>query len=417
MIDEAIITLADLCDLIAVQVAPRERADDEIYVGLEHVYPGRFVRLGEGKAADVESSKYTFQPGDVLYGKLRPYLDKAVLVRDRGICTTELLVLRPKEGIDPRFLVSVIHAPSFVAHAVSGTTGVQHPRTSWHHISEFEIPAFAADEQSQIADLLWQIHDAISANEAIIAAGADLKRAAMNAVFTRGITHEAQKETEIGPVPESWAVADLGSLGRIGNGSTPRKAVTEYWKGGTFPWLTSAKVYDRQIVEAEQFVTDVALAECHLPRVQPGAVLVAITGQGKTLGHCAVLSIEATINQHLAYISVDPKKANPFFIRGYLETKYSYLRQVGAGGGSTKGALTCAFLRQLKVPLPSLDEQEKIVTIFDSVDRKVDLHRRKLEVLEDLSKTLLNKVITGELTISDLDLSTLEAKPAVKAAA
>ena len=195
--------LSDLCEFVAVQIDPASRAED-VYVGLEHVASGRFVRTSQGKANDVQSAKYAFQPGDVLYGRLRPYLDKAVLAQDAGICTTELLVLRPKEGVNPRFVVSVVHAPSFVEHAVAGTTGVQHPRTSWNHISDFELPDFEPDEQTKIANLLWEVHDAIRANEAAEEAGADVKRAAMQTLFTRGLSGEAQKETEFGLVPEAW---------------------------------------------------------------------------------------------------------------------------------------------------------------------------------------------------------------------
>ncbi|WP_291990784.1 restriction endonuclease subunit S, partial [Luteitalea sp.] len=155
-------------------------------------------------------------------------------------------------------------------------------------------------------------------------------------------------------------VVPLGELGKIGNGSTPKKSVPEYWDGGTFPWLTSAKVYDSEIRGADHFVTPIALRECHLPVLSPGAVLVAITGQGKTLGHCAELRIEATINQHLAYVQTDTERILPQFLRYYLETQYDYLRQVASGGGSTKGALTCAFLRTLQVPVPSLAEQRDI---------------------------------------------------------
>jgi type I restriction enzyme S subunit len=416
MIGETTVRLSDLCDLVADQVNPSDRADD-IYIGLEHVSSGRFVRCGEGKATDVQSAKYAFQPGDVLYGKLRPYLDKAVLASDAGICTTELLVLRPKSGVDSRFLISVVHAPTFVEHAVSGTTGVQHPRTSWHHISDFELPDFGADEQTKIANLLWEIHDAFAANEAAIEAGADLKRVAMRELFTRGLRGEIQKETEIGSVPESWDAVPLGSLGRVGNGSTPKKSVLEYWRDGTYPWLTSAKVYDREIVEADQFVTEKALRECHLPRIGPGAILIAITGQGKTLGHCAVLRMHATINQHIAYIATDLSRADPSFVRGYLETKYDYLRQVGSGGGSTKGALTCAFLRVMPIPQPpTLDEQREIVAILDAIDRKIDLHRKKRAVLDELFKALLHKLMTGEIRVGDLDLSALAPAPVAEAA-
>ena len=408
--------LSDLCDFVASQVDPQS-CPEAVYIGLEHVASRRFERIGEGRAADVQSAKYAFQPSDVLYGKLRPYLDKAVLASDAGVCTTELLVLRPKDGIDPRFVVGVVHAPSFIEHAVAGSTGVQHPRTSWTHIANFELPDFDRDEQTTIGNLLWQVHGAITANEKAIEAGTELKRAAMRELFTRGLRGEAQRETEIGSVPESWDVVPLGSLGRVGNGSTPKKSIREYWEGGDFPWLTSAKVYDRDIVAADQFVTATALRECHLPQVEPGAIVIAITGQGKTLGHCAVLRMRATINQHIAYVTTDLDRADPSFVRGYVETKYDYLRQVGSGGGSTKGALTCAFLRELPIPLPpTLDEQREIVAILDAIDRKVDLHRKKRAVLDELFKALLHKLMTGKIRVADLDLSALAPAPIAEAA-
>lgn len=408
--------LSDLCEFIAVQVDPADYTNS-VYVGLEHLAPGRLNRIDNGKGGDVRSAKYAFRPGDILYGKLRPYLDKAILVRDAGICTTELLVLRPKQDTDPRFLVSAVHSPSFVEHAVAGTTGVQHPRTSWDHIADFELLDFGSTEQRRIASVLWDLHDLIVANEAVVEAGIGLKRSAMHALFTRGPRGEAQKETEIGLIPEGWDLVALGDLGRIGNGCTPKKSVTAYWKSASYPWLTSAKVYDRTIIEADEFVSDVALAECHLPRVSPGSVLVAITGQGRTLGHCAVLAIEATINQHLAYIAVDRSLAIPEFVRDYLETQYDYLRQVGAGGGSTKGALTCGFLRGMKMPLPPLEEQQEIITILGAIDRKIDLHRRKRAVLDELFKTFLHKLMTGEIRVADLDLSVFDPPAATEKAA
>ncbi len=118
--------------------------------------------------------------------------------------------------------------------------------------------------------------------------------------------------------------------------------------------------------------------------------------------------MRATINQHIAYLATDTARANPSFVRGYLETQYNYLRQVGGGGGSTKGALTCAFLRGLPIPLPpTLDEQNEIVAILDTLDRKIDLHKRKRKILEELFKTLLHKLMTGEIRVDQLDLAAL----------
>ena len=219
------VRLGDLCELIAEPVRPGARPGS-LYLGLEHLAPGRLVRIGGRKASDMRSNTSAFQPGDVLYGKLRPYLDKAVLADKLGVCTTELLVLRAKANVAPRFLAVAVHSPSFLEFAIAGTTGVQHPRTSWAHTRHFQMPAFTLCEQQRIADLLWLVHEAISQSEALVEEAQALKRAAMHTLFTRGLRGEAQKETEIGTVPESWGLTAIASLATVKGGKRMPKGVS-----------------------------------------------------------------------------------------------------------------------------------------------------------------------------------------------
>ena len=330
-------------------------------------------------------------------------------------CHNEAIIsIHPKQIIDQRYLGYFLSQVDYDDHQdrqIKGNTLNQ------DKINRIPVTLPPRAEQSAIADVLDRARYAIALEIRAEEVASALKRVAVRELFTRGLRSEAQKETEIGLIPESWEVVPLGSLGRVGNGSTPKKTVPGYWTGATYPWLTSAKVYDREIVAADQFVTERALRECHLPRVEPGAILIAITGQGKTLGHCAVLRMQATINQHIAYVAADTQRTNPSFIRGYLETRYDYLRQVGSGGGSTKGALTCAFLRGMAIPFPPLDEQREIVEIIDALDRKVDLHKRKGIVLEGLFDALLRKLMTGKIRVANLDLSVLRTDAAREAAA
>ena len=172
------------------------------------------------------STASAFKPRDVLYGKLRPYLDKAVLADKPGVCTTELLVLRAKEDVNPRFLAAVVHLPSFLEYAVAGTTGVQHPRTSWAHTREFEFPAFTPRQQQQVADLLWLVHEAISRSETLVEECQALKRAAMQTLFTRGLRGEPQKHTDIGPVPESWEPTTVTHIATVKGGKRMPKGVS-----------------------------------------------------------------------------------------------------------------------------------------------------------------------------------------------
>ncbi|MHC6591554.1 restriction endonuclease subunit S [Arthrobacter sp. C152] len=374
--------------------------------------PDRFVVKAPG---EITSGTY-FERGDVLVAKITPSFEngKQALIdsleQPYAYATTEVIPLHALTAKDdPRFLFFYLLHPDirhYVAERMEGSTGRQ--RVSEELLLNLPMPDIGIVAQSQAADALELIHVAATFEKNAIAVALETKAAAMKELFTRGLRSEAQKATQIGPVPESWQLVPLGELGRIGNGSTPKRSTRSYWDEGNFPWLNSAKVYDRDIREAEQFVTDLALRECHLPVLEPGAVLVAITGQGKTLGHAAVLSVPATINQHLAYLQPDLERAEPKFIRGYLETQYEYLRAVASGGGSTKGALTCGFLRGMIVPMPpTLEEQQEIVAALDAIDRKIDLHRRKREVLDQLFESLLHKLLTGDVLVGDLDFSAL----------
>jgi type I restriction enzyme S subunit len=169
------VSLESLCALISQQVHPRDNPK-AVYIGLEHLSSGMFHQDNFGIAEDVQSSKFYFKKGDVLYSKLRPYLDKAILADFEGLCTTELLVLRPKNNIPATFLIGVVHFQDFIEYAMAGVAGAQHPRTSWHHIKNYQIPEFSPEEQREIGTLLSAIDDKITLHKR--------KKAALEALFT-----------------------------------------------------------------------------------------------------------------------------------------------------------------------------------------------------------------------------------------
>ena len=263
-------------------------------------------------------------------------------------------------------------------------------------------------EQQKIAAVLWKMQRAIATQDRLIAATRDLKQSAMQHLFTQGLRGEPLKDTAIGPMPESWKVISLGHFGRIGNGSTPKKTTPEYWRNPTTPWLTSAKVHDGIIRSADQFVSDVAVKECHLPIVPAGSLLVAITGQGKTLGNSALIEFDTTISQHLAYVRFDHDGAVPGYVYQFMRSRYEELQGIGRAGGSTKAALTCAFLRDYRLPLPAMDEQRDIAAALATIDRKLARHQHKRAALNNLFQTTLHQMMTAQIRVADLDIDTAE---------
>jgi type I restriction enzyme S subunit len=404
------VRLSELCDFVGAQVDPADHGDGT-YIGLEHLASGRFEPIGVGKASDVQSSKYAFRAGDVLYGKLRPYLDKAALVTDAGICTTELLVLRPKLGVDPRFLVAIVHAARFVEHAVAGTTGVQHPRTSWNHIATFELPAFTPVEQNSIANVLWQLHDAIKANASVIDSGESVKRAAMQTLFTRGLRDEPQKATEIGSIPEDWELSTLGAVSSIERGRFLHRPRNEpRFFGGETPFVQTGDVV-RSAGRIREFSQSLNADGVAISRVFPaGTILITIAAN---IGYTGILQFDSACPDSL--VAITPRATmDTEFLEYWLQTQQGAMDRAAPKG--TQKNINIQFLLPWPVVIPSLDEQHKIVAILDIIDRKIDLHRRKRVVLSDLFQALLHKLMTGEIRVDQLDLAAISSATPKEAA-
>ena len=197
----------------------------------------------------------------------------------------------------------------------------------------------------------------------------------------------------------------MGRFSKVGNGSTPSRGNAAYWTDGVHPWLNSSSVNQGVITRADQFVTDLALRECHLPRLHPGSVLVGITGQGKTRGMAAVLSIDATINQHMAFITPDMTRVSSHYLQMCLTAAYSELRAISDDSGSTKGALTCEDIKRFMVVMPPRQEQERLVSEvrreLAGVDASIDRARRQVDLVQEYRTRLVADVVTGKLDVRE----------------
>ena len=139
------------------------------------------------------------------------------------------------------------------------------------------------------------------------------------------------------------------------------------------------------------------------PKFPPGSVLVAITGQGKTRGTSAVLGMEATINQHIAFITPRVPVATPEFIQLALSAAYLQLRALSEDSGSTKGAITCEDLKRFKLAIPPTPEQEALLRHVQTETRTLNggINRleREIELLREYRTRLVADVVTGKLDV------------------
>lgn len=377
------------------------------------------MRLGgERDVGDIGSGYTYFEDGDVVVAKITPCFENGKGALAAGLCngvaygTTELHVLRPGIGMEQRFLFYLSISQPFrkIGEAMMYGAGGQ-KRVPEEFVKNFQSGVPPVVEQSVIADFLdretARIDRLVAKKHEFIDRLKEKRAALITQAVTRGLDPNALMKDSgvawLGEIPVHWKTRPIKYLAHVGNGSTPQRDNEDYWWGGEFPWLNSAVVNHEQVNEGADFVTDIALRECHLPIINPPAVLVGITGQGKTRGMATTLKIVATINQHLAYLKPIGAICSTDYLRRVMDVAYSYLRSESDGGGSTKGAITCEQIAHMKIPVPPLIEQEAITTELCAklvaTSDLIDKVESAIEKLTEYRSALITAAVTGKIDV------------------
>jgi type I restriction enzyme, S subunit len=178
----------------------------------------------------------------------------------------------------------------------------------------------------------------------------------------------APEELRLPEAPEGWTWSNVDQLAIVGTGATPKRDEPTFYEGGHIPWVTSGAVNGEYVDQAFEFVTDRALSETNLSIYPPGTLLLAMYGEGKTRGRCSELRINATTNQALAAIQASALVRR--YLRLLLERSYEETRKAASGG--VQPNLNLSLVRAIKVLIPPLAEQPRIVA---EADRRLSLIR------------------------------------------
>lgn len=378
---------------------------------------------GQGTVSSIESHRFESAPsrarrvvrsGDTLVSTVRTYLKAIAYIGEDepGLtASTGFAVLRAGKHLVPKFMFYWARSTSFVDEVCARSVGVSYPAINGLEIGSLPIPLPPLDTQRAVVAFLDRKTAAIDAlvakKERLIELLDEKRQAVIKQAVTRGLDSNAPLKGSgvgwLGRIPAGWQVVRLGALCRIGNGSTPSREEPDYWSESGFPWLNSAKVNAEVALSADRFVTSRALRECHLPQVRAGSVLVAITGEGQTRGRAALLDHEATISQHLAFLTPRDSSIDSRFLLRHLQTRYQWLRSESEGGGSTKGALTCEFLRSIRLAVPPIEEQAQIVESLrrrlGSMDNVALRSQLAIEVLREYRQALIAAAVTGKIDV------------------
>lgn len=204
--------------------------DDRPYIGLENIESGTgrltssavpTENTGDTLTAAGESLSNTFEPGDVLFGKLRPYLAKAWIAEFSGRCTTELIVMQVID-LEARFLRYICLSPGFVSAVDASTFGSKMPRADWDFIGNLAVPLPSLWQQRAIADHLdretARLDGLVAAKERLLALLTEKRRALITRAVTRGLDRGVPLRDSglpwLGEIPAHWETRRIALLFR-----------------------------------------------------------------------------------------------------------------------------------------------------------------------------------------------------------
>ncbi|MCZ6804966.1 MAG: restriction endonuclease subunit S [Proteobacteria bacterium] len=297
-----------------------------------------------------------------------------------------------------RYFLSQINYKNYQDTAIKGQT------LNKGKLNSLEIPLPPFLEQKKIAHILSTVQRAIEAQERIIQTTTELKKALMQKLFTEGLRNEPKKQTEIGPVPESWEVVRIGDCCDVSTGTTPSTKNPEYYIGKNL-FIKTGEITNNRISSASVHISDEAIAKYNLKVYKPGTLLIAMYGQGKTRGQISILEVPASTSQNAGAIS-SSSEVDSEYLWYYLMSQYEQLRRSGIEGHISH--LNLGYVKQILFPKPSLSDQERIASTFRGLDRKILLHQRKQRVFQDLFRTLLHELMTAKIRVHELELADLK---------
>lgn len=403
------------------------------FLGMDHIEANTANLLGSQPVGELKSAVAVFKSGDLLYGRLRPYLNKVHLAGFDGAASAEFIVFPPQPAIEQRYLQCILRSPEYRAIADQRSTG-DRPRVKFEDVGDYEIPLPPLPEQRRIVRKL----DTLSARSttarthltAIEKLVERYKSGVLRAAFRGDLSrdyrrlvpnpvpldfalpvaklrklkldsHTLSPEDAPYDVPASWRWVALPALGELARGKSkhrPRNAKALF--GGPYPFIQTGDVSrgGGKISEYSSTYSELGLSQSRL--WPTGTLCITIAAN---IAETGILQFEACFPDSVVGFVADADKTTEVFVEYFIRTVRVDLEAFAPGVAQKNinlGTLSAVF-----VPMPPLDEQREIVrrieTAFAKIDRLKAEASAALKLLGHLDQRILAKAFAGDLVPQD----------------
>ncbi|WP_368099855.1 restriction endonuclease subunit S [Bifidobacterium adolescentis] len=372
--------LSDLTDRVSIQSSD----SDLPQVEYEDIIPGEGALNKDLRDKKGGKTGIKFYAGDVLYGKLRPYLMNWLYPQFNGVAVGDFWVLRATE-CDSSFLYRLVQTGSFQRLA-NVSSGSKMPRADWNLISQsfFAVPADHA-EQKAIAKGLAELDTLITLHQRKYDKLCVLKKSMLDKMFPKG--GSLYPEIRFAGFTDPWEQRKLGDVATIVGGGTPSTNNDAYWDGD-IDWYSPAELGEQVYADRSvRRITQAGYDSCSATLLPAGKTILFTSRAG--IGNTAILRRSACTNQGFQSLVVNDD-TDVYFVYSMTDRIKNFAEQKASG--STFLEISGKGLAAGEFAFPSKDEQTAIGSMFKQLDHLITLHQRKLELLRNIKKSMLDKM-------------------------
>jgi type I restriction enzyme S subunit len=367
---------------------PKESVKDPIAEGIEHVVGLEHINSEDihlRRSANIkESTTFTkkFKKGDVLFGRRRAYLKKAAKAHFEGICSGDITVMRAKEELLlPELLPFLINNDKFFDFAITHSAGGLSPRVKFKDLANYELSLPSTKKQLELVVLFNQKDNYLQYQNSLLEKLQTLKNATLKSIYNHSSTpkNPSDVSSEIGYIPEGWAIEEQGSVVKFINGRAYKK--TEWEEEGT-PVIrlqnltgTGEKYYYSKLDLPDKNYCD------------SGDLLYMWSA---TFGAIIWEGSRAIFHYHIWKIECDESKILKKFMFYNLEEITR--RMMKQASGSTMPHITKEGMGKLKIALPTISKQVEFVSKLDKIMENINNTKSNISLFKKLSNNMIEQV-------------------------
>ena len=367
-------TLGDVCDEISVRIDNPASSGHDRFVGLEHFESGDLKIRRWGSTENLESAMKLFSSGDVLFARRNAYLKRASLANFDGVCSGDAIVLRERhEAIVPGFLAFLLNTNRFWEFAIANAAGTMSRRVNGKTLMRFEFDLPPLDQQRRIAEILWAVDDSLVHQEAL---GSSLVEA-LGAARSAAVAHASDIEVAtIEQVCEK--IVDCPH-------TSPH-----FIESGVFV-VRSFNIKKGELDLGKSFFTSEVEWSERVQRLVPKHRDLLFSREAPVGEACLVpADTKLSLGQRTMLLRSDTARVLPEYLLHVLYSPVVQREMLNLTTGTTVPHLNVKDVRNLKIGVPTIEEQTEVLVKLDALTDTVRAHSIGIERTRILQSTLIN---------------------------